>query len=84
MFMLMARQSSKADLPLGNALLKLRAASGRTQEKVAAEAGITTGTLARIELGQSSPEWWTIRQILNALDISLVELAEVVETAERG
>jgi transcriptional regulator with XRE-family HTH domain len=37
------------------------------------------GSYARIELGQSSPAWATVRQIADALDVSLTDLARGVE-----
>lgn len=57
----------------------LRQDRGETQEALGYRAGITAGSLARIELGQSSPEWATVRRIAAALDVSLVELATRVE-----
>lgn len=42
--------------------------------------GISTGAIARIELGQSSPAWVTVRQIAEALGVSLSELAAAVES----
>jgi transcriptional regulator with XRE-family HTH domain len=41
--------------------------------------GITTRSLARIELGQSSPAWDTVGTIARALDVTLSELAAAVE-----
>jgi transcriptional regulator with XRE-family HTH domain len=60
-------------------LRRLRVERGATQEALAYRSGITTGTLARIELGQASPAWATVRRIVEALDVSLVELASAVE-----
>jgi transcriptional regulator with XRE-family HTH domain len=53
------------------------------REAVAFRAGVSTGAVARIELGQSSPAWVTVRQIAKALDVSLAELAAAVEDQER-
>jgi transcriptional regulator with XRE-family HTH domain len=50
-----------------------------TQERLAAAAGITTGSVARIELGQSVPGWDTVRRLAQGLDVTLVELAAAVE-----
>jgi len=50
---------------------------------LAAAAGITTNSYARIELGQSAPSWASVRAIAAALDVSLVELGAAVE-AEQG
>ena len=68
------------DPDLATVLRRLRIERGATQEALAYRSGITTGTLARIELGQASPAWATVRLIIAALDVSLVELAMAVET----
>jgi len=62
-------------------LRRLREERGATQEALAYRSGITTGTLARIELGQASPAWATVRVIAKALGVSLAELARAVEAA---
>ena len=46
--------------------------------------GITTGSLARIELGQSVPGWDTVRLLVKALDITLAELGKAVEGQSEG
>jgi transcriptional regulator with XRE-family HTH domain len=50
-----------------------------TQEQLAFDAGITASALSRIERGQNSPGWMTVRRIAHALDVSLVELASAIE-----
>lgn len=72
---------SAPDPALAAVLRRLRLERGATQEALAYRSGITTGSLARIELGQASPAWATVREIAAALDVSLVELAEAVEAA---
>jgi transcriptional regulator with XRE-family HTH domain len=68
---------------LGSILRELRLREPkRSQEDVAFNAGITAGALAKIELGRSSPEWRTVRRVAQALDIGLVELAQLIEQAE--
>jgi transcriptional regulator with XRE-family HTH domain len=67
------------DPALAAVLRRLRVERGATQEALAFRSGITTGSLARIELGQASPAWTTVRQIATALDVSLVEIAAAVE-----
>jgi transcriptional regulator with XRE-family HTH domain len=67
------------DPTLAAVLRRLRVERGTTQEALAFRSGITTGSLARIELGQASPAWTTVRQIAEALDVSLVDLATAVE-----
>jgi transcriptional regulator with XRE-family HTH domain len=67
------------DKPLATVLRRLREERGLSQEVLAYQAGITTGSYARIELGQSSPAWATVRQIADALDVSLKDLSAAVE-----
>jgi transcriptional regulator with XRE-family HTH domain len=75
--------SERSDLALGAVLRELRLTEPkRSQEDVAFNAGITAGTLAKIELGRSSPEWRTVRSIARALGVGLVELAQMIESAE--
>jgi transcriptional regulator with XRE-family HTH domain len=69
------------DPTLAAVLRRFRIEQGSTQESLAYRSGITTGSLARIELGQASPAWVTVRMIADALDITLIELATAVETA---
>jgi transcriptional regulator with XRE-family HTH domain len=71
--------SPKADPALAAVLRRLRQDRGLSQEALAYQAEITAGSLARIELGQSSPEWATVRRIAGALGVSLVDLAAKVE-----
>lgn len=71
-----------SDPALAATLRRLRTERGDNQEDVAYEAGITTATYARIELGQSNPSWQTVRSVAEALNVSLVELAEAVEREE--
>jgi transcriptional regulator with XRE-family HTH domain len=72
-------RKSAPDPALAAVLRRLRVERGITQEALAHDSGLTTGSLARIELGQASPAWATVRQIAEALDVSLVELAGAVE-----
>jgi transcriptional regulator with XRE-family HTH domain len=83
MFLNMPR-SPKPDPALAKALRRLREDSGLTREALAYHAGITTASLARIELAQATPGWDTIRRIANALELSLSRLAAAVEAAEEG
>jgi transcriptional regulator with XRE-family HTH domain len=72
-------RSPVVDPDLAAVLRRLREDRGVTQEALAARAGITTGSYARIELGQSSPAWSTVRQIAGALDVPLADIARAVE-----
>jgi transcriptional regulator with XRE-family HTH domain len=60
-------------------LRRLREERGLSQEALAYGAGMTAGSYARIELGQASPAWSTVRSIADALDVSLLELSAAVE-----
>ena len=72
-------QGPAPDPALGPILKGLREARGLTQEQLAYAAKITTGTLSKIETGQASPAWATVRQIIAALEVSLTELAKAVD-----
>jgi transcriptional regulator with XRE-family HTH domain len=75
-------RAPKPDPALASALRRLREDRDLTREALAFHAGLTTGSLARIELGQSSPSWDTVRKVVKALGVSLVELANAVEAVE--
>ena len=74
--------AGRADPALAAVLRRLRLEHGESQEALAFKSGLTSGSLTRIELGQSSPEWATVRRIIDALGVTLTELAAAVE-AER-
>jgi transcriptional regulator with XRE-family HTH domain len=76
-------RSTTPDPALGVAVRGLREGRKLTREALAYQAGITTNTLAGIELAQSAPGWDTVRSIARALGLSLVDLASAVEAAER-
>lgn len=65
---------------LGKAIRQLREKRGATQEALAYEAGVTTGTLSLIERGQSNPAWGTVRGIAKALGTSMGDLAHLADT----
>jgi len=67
------------DPALGPTIRRLREQRGYTQEALAHEAGITTGSLARIERGTANASWSTVRAIADALGVKLVDLARRVE-----
>lgn len=66
---------------LGSAIRELRERRGATQEALAHEAGVTTGTLSLIERGQSNPAWGTVCGIAKALGVSIAELANLADKA---
>jgi transcriptional regulator with XRE-family HTH domain len=69
------------DPTLAALLKRLREERELTQEQLAFDAGITVSALSRIERGLNSPGWGTVRCILKALDVSLLELASDLERA---
>jgi transcriptional regulator with XRE-family HTH domain len=79
----MAR-TSIPDPALAATLRRLREERGITREGLAFKTGITTGSLARIELGQSVPGWDTVRLLAKALEITLAQLGEAVEGNSQG
>ena len=66
-----ARAESQFNRLLGARLRKLRLAGGRTQQEVAASAGITPAQLSQIELGKTATSTWTLARISGALRITL-------------
>lgn len=81
MFLAMAKRGDRA---LGEVLRARRTERGESQEEVGYRAGLTAGTVSRIELGQARPEWDTIRAIARALEITLGDLGNQIEAIERG
>ncbi len=51
-----------------------------TQEAVAWHAGIAVATLAKIENAQTAPSWDSVCRVIDALGVSLTELAAAVES----
>lgn len=69
---------------LGKALRQLREKRGLTQEALAHEAGITTGSLSLIERGQRNPSWGTVSRIADALGSSMGEVGKLTDKHARG
>jgi transcriptional regulator with XRE-family HTH domain len=67
------------DRVLATLLKRLREERGITQEQLAFDAGITASALSRIERGLNSPGWMTVKRIIAALDVTLIELARLLE-----
>lgn len=76
------RRSDQPQPALGAAIRQLRQKRGLTQEELAHEADITTGTLSLIERGQANPTWATVSAIAQALEVSLRQLVERIEHAK--
>lgn len=72
-------RSDKPQKALGSAIRHLRDQQGVTQEALASKAEVTTGLIGLIERGEGNPTWSTIRQISNALGVSIGELGMLSE-----
>lgn len=68
------------DPALAKALLSLRRERRETQEDLAHAAGLTVTAYARIERGAANPTWTTVRRIATALDLTIGELGQAVES----
>jgi transcriptional regulator with XRE-family HTH domain len=64
---------------LAAVLRAIREEQGRSQESLAHDAELTVASLSRIERGETNPGWTTVRQICDALGVSLSELARRIE-----
>jgi transcriptional regulator with XRE-family HTH domain len=73
---------ASVDRPLAETIRRLREERGIAQEELAHMAGISTGSLSRIERELASPAWTTVGRIAEALGISVAELAEAAKRAE--
>lgn len=72
-------RSDEPQPALGSAIRQLREGRGLTQEALAHEAGITTGTLSLIERGQSNPAWGTVSRLADALGSSMGEVGKLTD-----
>lgn len=77
------RRSDQPQPALGEAIRHLRQKRGITQEDLAHEADITTGTLSLIERGHANPTWGTLKGIATGLDVSMGELGKLTDRLER-
>jgi transcriptional regulator with XRE-family HTH domain len=68
---------------LGEAIRQLREKRGITQERLAQDAGLTTGTVSLVERGRSNPAWGTVKAIAAALGISIADLGRLASKLER-
>jgi DNA-binding XRE family transcriptional regulator len=68
---------------LGAAIRQLRDKRGVTQEDLAHDAGVTTGTLSLIERGKSNPAWGTVKSVAAALGVSVADVAKLAEKHDR-
>ncbi|MBI5865615.1 MAG: response regulator [Planctomycetes bacterium] len=65
------RTESAFNRRLGNRLREIRNAASRTQQDVAAAAGISAAQLSQIELGKTATTTWTLARICGAMKLSL-------------
>jgi len=77
------RRSDQPQPALGEAIRQLRQKRGITQEDLAHEADITTGTLSLIERGHANPTWSTLKGIATALGVSMGELGKLADRLDR-
>jgi transcriptional regulator with XRE-family HTH domain len=75
----MPKKEQPPDPALGPTIRRLREARRESQEALAYRAGLSSGSLASIELGRANPSWATVRAVCEALEVSLVDLATQVE-----
>lgn len=77
------RRSDQPQPALGKAIRQLRQKRSMTQEDLAHEAGITTGTLSLIERGNANPTWSTIKGIALGLELSIEDIAKLADQIEK-
>jgi transcriptional regulator with XRE-family HTH domain len=71
-------REARPEPALGAELRRVREERGYSQEGLAFRSKTTTGTVARLENGQSDPAWSTVRAIMAALDLPLGDLARAL------
>jgi transcriptional regulator with XRE-family HTH domain len=67
---------------LGEAIRQLREERGMTQERLAQDAGLTTGTVSLVERGQSNPAWGSVKALAKGLNVPIAELAKLAAKLE--
>lgn len=61
---------------IGERIRTRRQENGQTQEGLARDAGVSNGTIIRIETGRNSPTLDTLKKIADALDVPMGELLD--------
>ena len=72
-------RAPEPDQSLAAAIKGLREQRAMTQEALAFGAGLSVGTLARVEAARTTPSWDSVRRIIDALGVSFAELAVALE-----
>lgn len=75
---------AQVDRALAKTIRRLREERKIAQEELAYRAGLSTGSLSRIERGRASPTWTTVGRIARALGLSVAELAAAAEHGEES
>jgi transcriptional regulator with XRE-family HTH domain len=78
------RHSERPQPALGKAIRQLREKRGYTQTGLADKAGVADPTLSMIERGHSNPTWATVRDIADALGVSMGQLAKLADKLAAG
>jgi transcriptional regulator with XRE-family HTH domain len=73
------QHSDRPQPALGEAVRQLRRKRRLTQEELGGGAGLTGRTISLIEQGHANPKWATVRDIANALDVSMGQLAKLAD-----
>ena len=77
------RRSDHPQPALGEAIRQLRQKRGVTQEDLAHDADITTGTLSLIERGHANPTWGTLKGITAALGVSMGDVGRLADKLDK-
>jgi transcriptional regulator with XRE-family HTH domain len=64
---------------LAQAIRRLRAERGLSQEQLGLEAGIHPTWISHIESGRINPKWGNVQRIADVLEVRLSELAAMAE-----
>ena len=72
-------RSGNSQPALGMALRELREEKTLSQENLAHRASVTARVVREVEKGRGNPTWATVVAVLEALGVSLAELAEKME-----
>ena len=75
-------KSERPQPALGLAIHQLRIKRGAKQKDITDATGLTRRTLSLIEHGEANPTWATVRDIADALGVSMSKLAKLAEELE--